>query len=172
MAEPCEPERLRSYLAAQSAKLSAPEIGRRVQEAADEFLATVAGVSDGVAHRRRAAGEWSVAEIVDHVIVTLEEVVGIVRALVAGTRPNPMSQHRPVDPTRPLGELVRRLRERQAEAVALLATQSPEANVNLRIPEGDFGDLNWKGYALILRLHYKDHARQVQKTLDALHGPA
>ena len=47
-----------------------------------------------------------------------------------------------------------------------------EANVDLRIPEGDFGDLNWKGYALILRLHYKDHARQIQKALAPLPGPA
>jgi hypothetical protein len=40
--------------------------------------------------------------------------------------------------------------------------------VDLRVPEGYFGELNWKEYALILRLHYKDHAGQARKTLEAL----
>ena len=38
-----EQDQLRSYLAAQSAKLSAAAIRDRVQEVADESLATVAG---------------------------------------------------------------------------------------------------------------------------------
>jgi hypothetical protein len=42
--------------------------------------------------------------------------------------------------------------------------------VDVRIPEGYFGDINWKEYALILRLHYKDHAGQAGKTLAALGG--
>ena len=43
--------------------------------------------------------------------------------------------------------------------------------MDLRFPEGYFGEINWKEYALILRLHYKDHAGQARKTLEAF-GPA
>jgi hypothetical protein len=30
------------------------------------------------------------------------------------------------------------------------------------------GGLNWKGFALILRLHYKDHAQQAHKALETV----
>ncbi|MBI2493556.1 MAG: DinB family protein [Candidatus Rokubacteria bacterium] len=161
---------LRSYLAAQSAKLSAAEIGARLDEAAREFLAALAGVEDARAHRRPAPGEWSVAEVVDHVTLTLEEVAGLMTTLAGGTRPQrPMTVGlEPVNVAQPLGALAARLERSQAAVSAFLAAQAGEPHTGLRVPDNYFGELNWKGYALVLRLHYKDHTQQVAKTLAAL----
>lgn len=171
MSEHDEREKLRSYLAAQSAKLSAADIRQRLEEAAAEFFAAVGRATDVAARTPPAAGEWSVAEIVEHVALTLEDVTRIMRALVDGRRPaSPMSSHEPVNAGLPLADLVARLRSSRAAAAGLLEAQRGEPNTDLRVAESYFGEINWKGYALILRLHYKDHAQQVQKTLTQ-HGP-
>lgn len=65
MTEQGEWEKVRSYLAAQSAKLSAAELSARIEEATDNFLATLDGDSDATVHVRPVEGEWSVA-MVDH----------------------------------------------------------------------------------------------------------
>lgn len=171
MATDDERERLRSYLAAQSAKLSAGEIGARLQEAAGQFFATLEGVDAATAQRRPADGEWSIAEIVDHVALTLDDAADIIRSLARGIHPGRvMTEHTPVNAPVPLPELVQRLRRSQAALAELLAVQPGERYTDLRIADHDFGEINWKGYALILRLHYRDHAQQVLKTLEAVRG--
>ena len=169
MAEADEQAKLRSYLAAQSAKLTAAEIRARLDEAAGELLAALAGVDDARAHRRPAPGEWSVAEIVDHVTVTLEDVLPIMRTLAGGRHPAQamVVSHAPAHAALPLATLVERLRRGQAAVSDFLAAQGAEPHTDLRVADGDFGEVSWKGYALILRLHYRDHAQQVARTLAA-----
>ena len=79
-----EQARLKSYLAAQSAKLSANEIRERVEMAAAEFFGVVDGVTDAVAHTPPVAGEWSVADILDHLALTMQDATEIMRTLAAG----------------------------------------------------------------------------------------
>src|SRR3989304_3533373 len=107
MAEADEQAKLRSYLAAQSAKLPAAEI------------------------RARAA-----------------------RA------PPGLPPAAPGTPAPPPAALLERLRRGQAAVSDFLAAQGGEPHTDLRVADGYFGEINWKGYALILRLHYRDHARQ------------
>src|SRR5207237_7648783 len=68
----------------------------------------------------------------------------------------------------PVAELLARLRQTQAGVSEFLAAQGAEPNTEARVAESYFGETNWKGYALILRLHYRDHAEQVRKTLAAV----
>ncbi len=170
MADGSAQQQLQGYLAAQSAKLTAAEIRARLDEAAAGFFATLEGVTEPAAHARPAEGEWSAAEVVDHVTLTLDEVAGIMRALADGVRPSrPMTVALgPVNGGRPLAELVGRLRRSQAAVSEFLAARSDGPNTELRVADNYFGEINWKGYALILRLHYKDHAQQVTKTLAAV----
>lgn len=170
MADQVEVEKLRSYLAAQSAKLAAATITERLQEAADEFLARLDGVTDETARRPPAPGDWSVAEVVDHVTLTLEEVTGFIRLLAGGTRPAaPMTvSAQPVNRHLPFATLVERLRRAQDEIRSVLAGLHGEPFADLRVSDGYFGEISWKGYALILRLHYRDHAGQVVNTLELI----
>ena len=170
MAEQEEQQKLQGYLRSQGAKLSAEQIRDRIQEAAEEFFAAVQNVAEPAARKAPAAGEWSLAEILDHVVTTQERLTAIIGGLVAGRKPAaPME----IGATSgiaalPWAELVARLRRSQAALSALLTANRHEPNVDLRVSEGYFGDVNWKEYALILRLHYKDHAGQARKTQETL----
>src|SRR3972149_4184701 len=75
-------------------------------------------------------------------------------------------------PRAPPAALLERLRRGQAAVSDVLAAQGGEPHTDLRVADGYFGEINWKGYALILRLHYRDHARQVARTLAAVEPPA
>ncbi len=81
-----------------------------------------------------------------------------------------MSSHAPAGTGAPLADLVARIRAGQAAVVGLLDAQRGEPHTDLRVAESSFGEVNWKAYALILRLHYRDHAQQVEKTLEAIAG--
>lgn len=170
MAEQGEQERLRAYLKAQGAKLSVEQIRERIQEAAEDFLAAVGEVSEAVARTSPAPGEWSLAEIVDHVVTAQEHIRSVITGMVAGRPPSaPMDiGARSGLAALPWSDLVERLRRSQTALSELLAAHRQEPHVDLRVPEGYFGELNWKEYALVLRLHYKDHASQARRTVEAV----
>lgn len=170
MAEQDEQQKLQGYLRSQGAKLSAEQIRDRIQEAADEFLGVVQGAPEVLARKAPAPGEWSLAEILDHLVTTEERITGVINGLVAGRKPAAPLEIGATSgiAALPWPELLARLRRSQAALSAVLTANRHEPHVDVRIPEGYFGDINWKEYALILRLHYKDHAGQARKTLEAL----
>src|SRR3970282_1159423 len=168
-----EQQKLDGDLRSQGAKLSAEQVRDRIQEASDEFVGVVQGAREALVRKAPAAGEWSLAEVLDHVVFTLERVTGVIGGLVAGRKPPAPLEIGATSGIATLAwpELLARLSRGQAALSALLTANHHEPHVDLRVPEGDFGELNWKEYALILRLHYKDHAGQARKTLEAF-GPA
>lgn len=172
MAEQDEQQKLQGYLRAQGAKLSPEQIRDRIQEAADEFVASLEAVAEPLTRKAPAPREWSLVEILDHVATTQERITAIIGGLVAGRKPAaPME----IGATSglaalPWPEMVARLRRSQTALSSLLTANRHEPHADLRVNEGYFGDVNWKEYALILRLHYKDHADQVRKTLAAVGG--
>ena len=168
MAEQDEQQKLQGYLRSQGAKLSAEQVRDRIQEASDEFLGVVQGAPEALVRKAPAAGEWSLAEVLDHVVFTLERITGV----IGGRKPPAPLEIGATSGIAglPWRDLLTRLSRSQAALSALLTANHHEPHVDLRVPEGDFGELNWKEYALILRLHYKDHAGQARKTLEAF-GP-
>lgn len=172
MAEQGEQQKLQGYLRSQGAKLSAEQIRDRIQEAADEFLAVIQDVGEPVARKSPAAGDWSLAEVLDHVVYTLERITGVIGGLVSGRKPPAPLETGATSGIAglPWRDLLARVGRSQAALSALLTANRHEPHVDLRVLEGYFGDVNWKEYALILRLHYKDHAGQARKTLEALGG--
>ncbi len=170
MADQDEQQKLQGYLRSQGAKLSAEQIRDRIQEASDEFLGVVQGAPEALVRKAPAAGEWSLAEVLDHVIHTLDRITGVLGGLVSGRKPPAPLEIGATSGIAglPWRDLLAHLRRSQASLSALLTENRHEPHVDLRVPEGDFGELNWKEYALILRLHYKDHAGQARKTLEAL----
>ena len=174
MAEQDEQQKLQGYLRSQGAKLTAEQIRDRIQEAADEFLAVIQHVDEPVARKSPPAGGWSLAEVLDHVVYTLEGITGVIGGLVSGRKPPVPLEIGATSgiASQPWPDLLARLRRSQSALSTLLTANRNEPHVDLRVPEGDFGELNWKEYALILRLHYKDHAGQARKTLEAVRGNA
>ena len=185
MADPALPERARllDYLRARAAGLDAPRLRARVRAAAAEFQAALTGLDEGEARRPRRAGEWTVAQVVDHVAQSTVRSAEELRHLRAGRRPPgpPIYEallsgaaHRV-----PWTELVEGLREaaaalddalgdRAAVDDAVPATVTVPAVLVINAAEGDgvpdifTAELPWPEYALVVRLHFLDHRTQVR----------
>jgi DinB superfamily len=186
MADPAvsERNRLLDYLRTRAAGLDAPRLRARVRSAAAEFEASLAGLDEADARRTVLPGEWTVAQVVDHVGQSTVRSVEELRHLRAGRRPPgpPIYEallsgaaHRV-----PWAELVGGLREasaaldaalaegaaenpgapRAVTAPAVLVVSPPEAGGALDIFTAE---LTWQEYALVVRLHFLDHRTQVRR---------
>ena len=190
MADPAlsEPSRLLDYLRTRAAGLDAPRLRARVRAAAAEFEATLAGLDEVAARRRVLAGEWTVAQVVDHVAQSTVRSAEELRHLREGRRPPgpPVYEallsgaaHRV-----PWTELVDGLREASTAldaalggaeqaagdrgavtAPAILVVSAPEAGAG---PEIFTAELTWREYALVQRLHFLEHRAQVRQLRAAL----
>ncbi len=175
------PERakMHEYLRTRAAALGPAEIRARFRAAAAEFEGLLAGVPDAEARRAPRAGEWSIAQVADHLAQTMIRSADELRHLLAGRRP-------PAPPVYdgllsgavawvPWVELLDGVRAANAEFDALLgaaAAAEPPAAATVRTilvatrPEGGSeifaAELGWKEYALVQRLHLLDHRTQVR----------
>ena len=183
-----ERARLLDYLRTRAAGLDAPRLRARVRSAAAEFDATLAGLDEEDARRMVRAGEWTVAQVVDHVAQSTVRSAEELRHLRAGRRPPgpPIYEallsgaaHRV-----PWTELVDGLRDATAAlddalsgsaAVEMDASRAVTAPAVLVINAGEAvgvpdifaAELTWPEYALVVRLHFLDHRAQVR----VLRGP-
>ena len=174
----------REYLHAKGTLLTAAQIHERVGAAFAALEAALDGITEAEARRRALPGEWTIQEIVDHLIETHRPSVHELRELLAGRRPSggpiPASLQSADPMGRPWGDLVAELKAVQAEALSVLAA-APDRMTEARAPlvmvmnvtEGDgreaplhwIEELDWKAYAIIFRLHELDHLNQIKKTL-------
>ena len=180
------------YLRTRAAGLDAPRIRARVRSAGVELRAALAGLGEADARRSARPGEWTVAQVVDHVAQSTIRAAEELRHLLAGRRPPgpPVYEgllsgaaHRV-----PWSELVEGLGEASAELDALLeeAARRPPGDGAATVPTiltGDAPDpgeaaelfaaeLSWKEYALVQRLHFLDHREQIRRLRAALDVPA
>jgi hypothetical protein len=179
------------YLTTRAAGLDAARIRARVRAAGAELEAALAGFAEADARRPTRPGDWTVAQIVDHVAQSTIRAAEELRHLLAGRRPPgpPVYEgllsgaaHRV-----PWPELVEGLREASAELDRVLAgaTEGPPADAGATAlailvagapdsgdaPEHFGADLGWKEYALVQRLHFLDHRQQVRGVRAALGRP-
>ena len=178
------------YFKTRAAGLDAPRIRARVRSAGAELEATVAGLAETDARRPVRPGEWTAAQVVDHVAQSTVRAAEELRHLLAGRRPPgpPVYEgllsgaaHRVA-----WSELIQGLREATAALDAVLAeavrrpslenavtaptiltagTPDPESE-----PELFAAELGWKEYALVQRVHLLDHREQIRRLRTAL-GP-
>jgi hypothetical protein len=145
------------------------------------------GVSAAEAARRPIPGEWSVQEIVDHLLETHRPGVDELRCLLAGQRPPgeaiPAALQSKAPLLRPWPWLLEELRRVHGLILALLAGAPADTPttargpivmvVNVPGPDGAvtplhwIEDLDWKAYAIVWRLHAIDHLKQLKKVLTA-----
>ena len=178
----------REYLYQKGTLLAPNVIHERLSaayRAAEEFLG---GVAEAEARRQPAPGEWSVQEVVDHLVETHRPSIEELRCLLRGERPAggpipaALQSKAPLD--RPWAELVRELKRLHSEVLAILAkvpdgftseARAPAVLViNAKNPDGSGSpvewveDLDWKAYSVIFRLHEVDHLNQAKRALAAV----
>ena len=187
-----EQARMMEYLRTRAAALSPSALQARIRAAADELDAQLQGLGEASARAHPLPGQWSVAEVVDHLAQTQIRAVDELGHLLDGRRP-------PAPPVydgltsgaagwAPWRELVDGLRAANAELDSLLVAASraappaggPTARTILVVnratpgggtrPETFDAELDWKEYALVQRLHLLDHRSQV-RALRALLDP-
>jgi len=184
------PERQKAmeYLTVRADAMPGEQVIARFRAAVGEFDAAIGCFDEDDARTVVRPGEWTAAQIVDHLAQTTGRNADELRHLLEGRRP-------PAPPVYealvsgaahrvPWEELRTELAEANAELGRLLGRavrHEPKAGLTVRTilvinrtladgtvePEHFDAELGWKGYALTARLHLLDHRTQVRKLLRA-----
>jgi hypothetical protein len=178
----------REYLHTRGTRVTGRIVHERVAAAftaLDETLDAVPAARVGV---RALPAEWTVQEVVDHLLETHRPGVDELRCLLAGQRPPgepiPASLLSKAPALRPWPWLRRELRRVHDDILGLLAGAPDDFETDARAPlvmvinatGADAGivpvhwveDLDWKAYSITWRLHALDHRNQIQKVLAAM----
>jgi hypothetical protein len=177
----------RDYLKERGTLLAAPLVTERVRGAVQALDTFFASVPPAHALTVTEPGEWTLNEIADHLLETHRAVLDELRCLVAGRRPPgppvPAGLQSRAPLLRPWPWLVDELGRVHRDIATLLAAVPPEFTTDARAEvvmvvnaPGDVAppvtvewveELDWKAYAIVLRLHALDHVKQAKKVLAA-----
>jgi hypothetical protein len=187
MTTPPEQLRAKTYLREKGTEAPVTQIRERVADAFAALDALLDRVTERQARARPGAGEWSVHEIVDHLVETHPRALEELRALLE-------NRHSPVSPipaglqsadpwVRSWDDLRAALRRLHADVLDVLA-RAPDRPTEARAPivmvinarRADGGveprqwieECDWKACAIIFRLHDLDHLAQARKVLRGL----
>jgi len=181
-------EKAREYFRTKATPLTVSEVRARIAEplrACDELLTPL---SAGQAARSTIPGEWTVHEIVDHLVETYRPGLDELWCLLAGRRPPgepiPASLQSRAPLLRPWSWLLGELRGLHGEVLRTLGAVAADYTTDARAPlvmvvnvKDARGatrpltwveELDWKAYAIVSwRLHAIDHLHQARKVLAA-----
>ena len=178
----------REYFRTRGTLASAASLHERVADAFGALDAFLEPLSAATAARVGIPGEWTIQEIVDHLIETHRPGLDELWCLFAGRRPPgepiPAGLQSKAPLHRPWPWLRAELDRVHGEILRALAAASPDVATEARAPivmvvnvTDDEGrvvplhwveDLDWKAYAIVWRLHVIDHLKQARKVHAAL----
>ncbi len=178
----------REYLRTKGTLAPLPVIRERIADAFGALDAFLAPLSAAQAARLSIPGEWTIHEIVDHLVETHRPGLDELWSLLAGRRPPgepiPAGLQSKAPRERPWPWLLEELRRVHGKILETLAAVPPEFTsgakaplvmvVNVKDADGRTAplhwveDLDWKAYALVWRLHVVDHLNQARKVLAAM----
>ncbi len=177
----------REYLRAKGTALAPAALRERVATAFAALESFLDDVPPAAAAARTIAGEWSVQEIVDHLVETHRPGLDELRCLLAGQRPPgaaiPAGLQSKAPLLRPWPWLLREMKAVHGDILDALGAVPPDFEtpvraplvmvVNVATPDGTprplywEEDLDWKAYAIVWRLHAIDHLHQAKKVVAA-----
>ena len=181
----------RDYFHHKGTLLSASQIHERVAAAFEATETFFDAVRADEAQVRALPGEWTIHEVVDHLIETHRPSLDELRDLLQGRGPAggpiPASLQSADPMARSYRALLADLGKMHADVLDLLSgapERMTEARaaiimvVNVKEPDGReaplhwIEELDWKAYAVTaFRLHELDHLNQAKKTLKAARAP-
>lgn len=161
-------ERIASYLHAQAAKLSVPELVDKVRNDAYLLRDALVSVSADRFWARPYPDEWSPNEVAAHIVTTSDLFGRAICEIVDGREPTATPLDVMTDGAENrTGVEWWDLHEANRERLfASVLEADPEAHLDKSIYHPMFGNLNWREALLFLRIHDLDHARQIQATID------
>jgi len=178
----------REYFETRGRLASAASIHERIADAFGALESFLDPISPGTAARAGIPGEWTIQEIVDHLVETHRPGLDELWCLLAGRRPpgepippslsSKSPLHRPwpwlrAELDRIHGEILRTLGSvppdfaTGARAPIVMVVNVPDERGAI-VPLHWVEDLDWKAYAIVWRLHVIDHLKQARKVQAAL----
>ena len=182
--------RARDYFKTKGTLVAPTLIHERIGDAFGALDAFLAPISAATAARAAAPGEWTIHEIVDHLVETHRPGLDELWCLLAGRRPpgeaipaglqSKSPLHRPwswlrAELDRIHGEILRTLAAvpasfaTEARAPIVMVVNVPDEHGRV-VPLHWVEDLDWKAYAIVWRLHVIDHLKQARKVLAGIEG--
>jgi DinB family protein len=181
-------EKAREYFRTKATPLPVDVVRNRIADpfrAVEEFLAPLSAVQAASAS---IPGEWTIHEVVDHLVETYRPGLDELWCVLAGRRPPgdpiPANLQSKATLLRPWPWLLDELRRLHAEVLRTLAAVPDDFRTDAKAPlvmvvnvTDALGkttplawveDLDWKSYAIVSwRLHAIDHLNQARKVLAA-----
>jgi DinB superfamily len=178
----------REYFATRGTLAPAGALREGVADAFDSLEAFLDTVPPATAARSAIAGEWTIHEIVDHLVETHRPGLDELWCLLAGRRPPgeaiPAGLSSKAPLTRPWAWLRGELARIHGEILRTLDAVPPDFATDARapivmvvnvadergrlVPVHWIEDLDWKAYAITWRLHVIDHLKQARRVLAAV----
>ncbi|MEX2245685.1 MAG: DinB family protein [Dehalococcoidia bacterium] len=161
--------RVVSYIQHQGAK-TPDDLAALVGESQQRLFEVMSGVPEDVATRSPAEGEWSVRQLLLHVIDAERGVTRLVERLARGeevTR-EPAPGVVAADDGRPYAALIDELRAANTGMVEMVRSLTDDRNLTVKAPHPFFGPLNCAEWAAFQRVHDADHIQHAEKILAAV----
>ncbi|MGH8959417.1 MAG: DinB family protein [Acidimicrobiia bacterium] len=161
-------ERIISYLHAQAAKLSVPELVEKVRNDADQLREALVSVPSDRFAVRPTPSEWSPNEVAAHIVITSDLFGQAICEIVAGRDPTatPLDVMTEGAETRTGVEWWNLHEANREHLFRSVLGADPGSHLDQNIYHPIFGNLNWREALLFLRIHDLDHARQIQASID------
>ena len=157
-------QRVRSYLQAQGERYTFSELWVRLVKARIAVIDAVGGVTQNQADFRPDPDEWSISEVLHHLVTSSGRVAELVATLSQGQTVTPGR----IDPPREetsltITDLRAKLLEDSIAWSALISELPPSPDTSPTAPHMFFGELHARAWYLFQRVHDLDHAGQIGK---------
>ena len=158
-----EEQRVREYLISQGEKYPFKELWVRAVGARLEVIKEVSDVSQVQADFSFDEDEWTISEILEHVIASTNRVTDLISNLASGR----VGDSSNIDPPRQLShsnidELRKGILEGAFQWTAMTDNLPDSPNMENDSNHGFFGDLHAGGWYMFQRVHDLDHLNQIR----------
>ena len=168
-----EVARVQSYLASQAMRRTPEQLVEALREAHGQFLEATAAIPDAVFSTPPREGEWSAADVLEHVraIAAIDER-SIPAAIERGERPSDVRDViEPAQPGATREQVIAEINGLRERLIAEVLRADPQAHLDIVWRHNEFGQMNWREWLLFARVHTLDHTRQIQAISAALAQP-
>jgi hypothetical protein len=163
-------DRVRGYIQHQGTK-SPEALVELVAAGQAKLLDTVSSVGEARASVKPAPDEWSLRELMLHVIAAEDSVAGLIANLSGGaayTPPERAIGMQRTDDGVTFAALLDELRTVNERALAAVRAIPASPDVSNKPPHPFFGPLHVREWAAFQRVHDEDHVQHAQKILAAI----
>lgn len=167
-----EQGRVRNYLLTQGQKYSFEELWFRMIKARVQLIEELYGVNEAQAEFTPSQSEWTIAEVVHHVVLSTERVALIIEELVNGNEPDTSGVEPPKMPAvSGIGRLKKSVLDGAIRWSAMTQRLPSNPNYKFMACHSFFGDLHAGAWYLFQRVHDLDHVNQIASLKGHLHYP-